>query len=122
MDIATLVVDTGGTVDGMLLSALTAGFISALAHIVAGAVVGFAIGVTGVGGGSLMTPPPSPIWLCAGCRNRHRLALCRAHQNERRNRASQEKINRLGSGENTCSGQFTRSTDDALGPVWRLSG
>ena len=56
MDIATLVVDTGGTVDGMLLSALTAGFIPALAHIVAGALVGFAIGVTGVGGGSLMTP------------------------------------------------------------------
>ena len=56
MDIATLVVDAGGTLDGMLLSGLTAGFFPALAHVAAGAAVGFAIGVTGVGGGSLMTP------------------------------------------------------------------
>ena len=121
MDIATLVVDAGGTLDGMLLSGLTADFFPALAHVAAGAAVGFAIGVTGVGGGSLMTP----LLLLFGYAPAVAIGtdlLYAALTKTSGVIAHQEKINRLGSGENTCSGKFTRSTDDALGPVWRLSG
>ena len=122
MDIATLVVDAGDTLYGMLLSGLTAGFFPALAHVAAGAAVGFAIGVTGVGGGSLMTPllllfgyaPAVAIGTDLLYAALTKTSGVMAHH--------KEKSIDWGSGENTCSRQFTLSTDDALGPVWRLSG
>ena len=56
MDIATLAIGSGTLLDSIVGAAMPIDFSIALSHIAAGGVVGFAIGVTGVGGGSLMTP------------------------------------------------------------------
>ena len=56
MDIATLAIGSGTLLDSIVGAAMPIDVSIALSHIAAGGVVGFAIGVTGVGGGSLMTP------------------------------------------------------------------
>ena len=56
MDIASLAVDSGTLLDSIVGAAKAIDVSVAFSHIAAGGLVGFAIGVTGVGGGSLMTP------------------------------------------------------------------
>lgn len=56
MDIASLALDSGTLLDSIVSAAMAIDVSIAFSHIAAGGLVGFAIGVTGVGGGSLMTP------------------------------------------------------------------